>query len=146
MAYNISCPDGVVFTTTSGISSLYDIPTIRAYGTISTSSTAQTIVTYTPLVDGVYEIGSFHEVTAYTSGNVSTEWTYTSPNSVAANHYAWGSDFDGGNDGNHLAANNTLRAMSTLTIAAKSGVAIVAKSFISITATATFYAWIKQIA
>ncbi|KKQ98809.1 MAG: hypothetical protein UT24_C0036G0007 [Candidatus Woesebacteria bacterium GW2011_GWB1_39_12] len=119
---------------------------IVAYGTVSTSTSGIVIVTYTPTADGIFEIGSTHEVTDYTSGNVSVLWEHTSVGGVATSRYAWGADLDGGAESNHLTADNTLRDMNTLTISAKANTNISGSTFISATATGSFYAWIRQIA
>jgi len=117
-----------------------------AYGHVSSSTSQVQIVSYTPTADGLYEIGSFHELSAYTNGNVSVNWAYTSSLGTVCDFYAWGSDFNGGAESNHIAATGDVRAMNTLTIGVKANRPIEAHTFLSLEATGSFYAWIRQVA
>lgn len=130
-------------TATAGLG----VSPIVAYGTQTTSTNGTVLTTFTPGATGLFEIGGFINLTAWTSGNVSIQLTYTDGHGTFQGiGDMLGANGTGGTVVTHLTGGTGTMQLFSQTIAAGSGGAISLFCALSGTATADFYGFIKQIA
>lgn len=119
---------------------------IVAYGTqAGTSTDGQTIASFTTASGGVFEVGGFLRCTAHSSGNVYLHVTGTDDANNAFDEILWGVDNTAGGVVEFLSASGHQLRCMPMTISVKAATTITMKTGFTGTATATYFAWVKQI-
>lgn len=118
---------------------------IVGYGSSLANTTDNiTLCTFTPAVASLLEIGGYMNQTAYTSGTVELQLTYTDTHSNSIALALFGQS-NASSNASTLSAPGWLQANS-ISIAPKLGTAVSVLARTTGTATTDFYGWIKQIA
>lgn len=117
------------------------------YGSLMANSTnGATVVTFTVgAANGLFEIGGFYVVTAWTSGNVSVNVSYTDCRGNAQSGLTlFGRRSTDATHALNIAAVGELN-LDTVSLCAQSGTTVTIKTSFGGTATADFYGFIRQV-
>lgn len=120
-------------------------PIVAAPAKLTTSLGSITILSYTPpAVAGLYEVGGWFKVTAFTSGAITMILGYTDETGGVQSLGLHGQDA-GGNVVYTLTATGTSHLFNTTISIDGSATPITLTTYISGTATVDFYGWIRRI-